>query len=59
MKCVSLPVDPGAKTRGEVATLQLVRRKTDVPVPRVIAFDDGPLMIISRTKSASSGSSWS
>ncbi|KAK0627893.1 phosphotransferase enzyme family-domain-containing protein [Immersiella caudata] len=40
MMRVSLPVDPGAKTRGEVATLQLVRRKTDIPVPRVIAFDD-------------------
>ncbi|KAK0645445.1 phosphotransferase enzyme family-domain-containing protein [Cercophora newfieldiana] len=40
MMRVSLPVDPGAKTRGEVATLQLIRRKTDVPVPRVIAFDD-------------------
>lgn len=40
---VSLPVEPGAKTRGEVATLQLVRRKTDVPVPKVIAFDDTSL----------------
>jgi len=37
---VSLPVDPANKTRGEVATLQLVRRKTDVPVPKVVAFDD-------------------
>ncbi|KAK3319446.1 phosphotransferase enzyme family-domain-containing protein [Apodospora peruviana] len=37
---VSLPVDPHNKTRGEVATLQLVRRKTDIiPVPEVIAFD--------------------
>ncbi|KAK4445488.1 phosphotransferase enzyme family-domain-containing protein, partial [Podospora aff. communis PSN243] len=40
MMRISLPVDPGAKTRGEVATLQLVRRKTDVPIPKVIAYDD-------------------
>ena len=40
MMRVSLPVDPRNKTRGEVATLQLVRRKTDIPVPEVIAFDD-------------------
>ncbi|KAK3307708.1 phosphotransferase enzyme family-domain-containing protein [Chaetomium strumarium] len=37
---VSLPVDPRHKTRGEAAALQLVRRKTDIPVPRVLAFDD-------------------
>ena len=37
---VSLPVDPGHKTRGEIATLRLVRRATDVPVPRVVAYDD-------------------
>jgi aminoglycoside phosphotransferase (APT) family kinase protein len=37
---VSLPVDPRHKTRGEAAALQLVRRKTDIPVPRVVAFDD-------------------
>ncbi|KAK5657632.1 hypothetical protein OQA88_2704 [Cercophora sp. LCS_1] len=37
---VSLPVDPGNKTCGEVTTLQLVRRKTDIPVPAVIAYDD-------------------
>ena len=37
---VSLPVDPGNKTRGEVTTLQLVRRKTDVHVPAVVAYDD-------------------
>ena len=40
MMRVTLPVDPGAKTRGEVAALQLVRRTTDVPVPAVVAFDD-------------------
>ncbi|KAK3391237.1 phosphotransferase enzyme family-domain-containing protein [Podospora didyma] len=40
MMRVSLPVDPHNKTRGEVTTLQLVRRKTDIPVPAVIAFDD-------------------
>ncbi|KAL0930133.1 uncharacterized protein CTRU02_214953 [Colletotrichum truncatum] len=37
---VSLPVDPGAKTRGEVATLRWLQRCTNTPVPRVIAFDD-------------------
>jgi aminoglycoside phosphotransferase (APT) family kinase protein len=37
---VSLPVDPHNKTRGEAATLQLVRRITDIPVPAVVAFDD-------------------
>lgn len=40
MMRISLPVDPGNKTRGEVMTLQLVRQKTDIPVPEVIAFDD-------------------
>lgn len=37
---VILPVDPHNKARGEVATLQLVRRKTDIPVPVVVAYDD-------------------
>ncbi|KAK7745384.1 hypothetical protein SLS53_002880 [Cytospora paraplurivora] len=37
---VSLPVHPHLKTRGEVATLQWVRDNTDVPVPKVIAFQD-------------------
>ncbi|KAK1584956.1 phosphotransferase enzyme family-domain-containing protein [Colletotrichum navitas] len=37
---VSLPVDPGDKTRGEVATLHWLRRWTSTPVPRVFAFDD-------------------
>ncbi|KAL2148632.1 hypothetical protein VTH82DRAFT_2186 [Thermothelomyces myriococcoides] len=36
---VSLPVDPRNKTLGEATTLDLVRRKTDVPVPAVVAFD--------------------
>jgi hypothetical protein len=40
MMRVSLPVDPRNKTRGEAATLELVRRKTDIPVPAVVAFDD-------------------
>ncbi|KAK3938329.1 phosphotransferase enzyme family-domain-containing protein [Diplogelasinospora grovesii] len=40
MMRVSLPVEPRYKTRGEVTTLQLIRRKTDVPVPKVVAFDD-------------------
>lgn len=37
---VSLPVDPRNKICGEAATLQLVRQKTDIPVPDVVAFDD-------------------
>jgi aminoglycoside phosphotransferase (APT) family kinase protein len=37
---VSLPVDPGHKTRGEVITLRWIRRMTHTPVPKVIAFDD-------------------
>ncbi|KAL2262406.1 hypothetical protein VTK26DRAFT_1455 [Humicola hyalothermophila] len=40
MMRVALPVDPGNKTRGEAATLQLLRRRTGVPVPAVVAFDD-------------------
>ncbi|KAK3687169.1 phosphotransferase enzyme family-domain-containing protein [Podospora appendiculata] len=40
MMRVSLPVDPRNKTRGEVATLRLVRRRTDIPVPQVVAFAD-------------------
>ncbi|KAJ4386803.1 hypothetical protein N0V93_009701 [Gnomoniopsis smithogilvyi] len=37
---VSLPVHPRHKTLGEVATLQWVRDNTDIPVPKVIAFQD-------------------
>lgn len=37
---VSLPVCPRTKTRGEVTTLQFLRRATTVPVPEVVAFDD-------------------
>lgn len=37
---VSLPVHPHSKTRGEVATLQWVRDNTDIPVPKVVAFQD-------------------
>jgi hypothetical protein len=36
---LSLPVDPRHKTLSEVATLEYVRAHTDVPVPRVVAFD--------------------
>lgn len=36
---VSLPVYPTLKTASEVATLRLVATRTDVPVPRIIAFD--------------------
>ncbi|KAK4184238.1 phosphotransferase enzyme family-domain-containing protein [Podospora australis] len=37
---VSLPVDPQNKTRGEVFTLGVLRQNTDIPVPKVIAYDD-------------------
>lgn len=37
---VMLPVSPHDKTRGEVATLRWVREHTNIPVPKVIAFDD-------------------
>lgn len=37
---VTLPVDPGYKTRGEVSTLRFIRENTTIPVPAVIAFDD-------------------
>lgn len=37
---VTLPVSPRYKTRGEVATLAWVREHTDIPVPKVIAFED-------------------
>ncbi|CAI6339207.1 unnamed protein product [Periconia digitata] len=37
---VSLPVCPRDKTRGEVSTLQWVSNHTQVPVPKVISFDD-------------------
>lgn len=36
---VSLPVDPGHKTLSETTTLAFVRANTDIPVPKVIAFD--------------------
>jgi Ser/Thr protein kinase RdoA (MazF antagonist) len=36
---VSLPVYPRLKTQSEVATINFVRRETDMPVPRIIAFD--------------------
>lgn len=37
---VSLPVYPHYKTRGEVTTMRWVHEHTDIPVPRVIDFDD-------------------
>lgn len=37
---VTLPVSPRYKTRGEVATLHWVREHTNIPVPKVIAFED-------------------
>lgn len=36
---VSLPVDPHLKTKSEVATIEFVRKATDMPVPRIIAFN--------------------
>ncbi|KAK4158978.1 phosphotransferase enzyme family-domain-containing protein [Cladorrhinum sp. PSN259] len=40
MMRISLPVDPRNKTRAEALTLRLVHRSTDIPVPKVIAFQD-------------------
>lgn len=37
---VSLPVDPRHKTAGEVATLRWIRKRSEMPVPKVVAFDD-------------------
>lgn len=37
---VLLPVYPRFKTRGEAATLQWVRNHTNIPVPKVVAFED-------------------
>lgn len=37
---ISLPVCPHHKTRGEVTTLRWVRENTDIPVPKIIDFDD-------------------
>ena len=36
---VSLPVDPHHKTKSEVATIEHVRRETDIPVPKILAYD--------------------
>jgi hypothetical protein len=36
---VSLPVYPRLKTLSEVTTINFVHRETDMPVPRIIAFD--------------------
>ncbi|KAH9889632.1 protein kinase-like domain-containing protein [Xylariomycetidae sp. FL2044] len=36
---LSLPVQPGLKTRSEVATLYWIHENTRLPVPEVIAFD--------------------
>lgn len=36
---ISLPVDPGAKTLSEVATLQFMRQYGSIPVPTVRAYD--------------------
>ena len=37
---VSLPVDPHYKISSEAATLDLIRTRTTIPVPKVIAHDD-------------------
>lgn len=39
---VSLPIDPGNKIRGEIATLQWLRRYTTLPVPEVIDYMASP-----------------
>ncbi|KAF1940271.1 kinase-like protein [Clathrospora elynae] len=36
---VSLPVDPRLKTESEVATINFIRKETDMPVARIVAFD--------------------
>ncbi|KAI9743459.1 MAG: hypothetical protein M1818_002771 [Claussenomyces sp. TS43310] len=36
---VTLPVDPHHKTSSEVATIEFIRQNTDVPVPKILAFD--------------------
>ena len=36
---VTLPVDPGHKVTSEVATINLIRKKTSIPVPRILAYD--------------------
>jgi aminoglycoside phosphotransferase (APT) family kinase protein len=36
---VSLPVDPHHKTESEIATIEHVRRETDMPVPHIMAYD--------------------
>ena len=36
---VSLPVDPHVKVESEAATIELVRQRTNINVPSVIAFD--------------------
>jgi aminoglycoside phosphotransferase (APT) family kinase protein len=37
---ITLPVDPSNKTNSEVATNNFVRQNTDIPVPKIFAFDD-------------------
>lgn len=37
---VTLPVDPFNKTNSEVATIKFVDENTDIPVPKIFAFDD-------------------
>ncbi|ESZ94202.1 hypothetical protein SBOR_5428 [Sclerotinia borealis F-4128] len=37
---VTLPVDPFNKTNSEVATINFIRQNTDIPVSRILAFDD-------------------
>ncbi|TVY36427.1 Altered inheritance of mitochondria protein, mitochondrial [Lachnellula subtilissima] len=37
---VTLPVDPSNKTNSEVATILFVGQNTDIPIPRIFAFDD-------------------
>ena len=37
---VSLPVDPKSKTLAEVNTLAFLEKQTNVPVPRVLAYND-------------------
>ena len=36
---VSLPVYPKLKTQSEVATINFIRKETEMPAPQIIAFD--------------------
>ncbi|KAL9120847.1 MAG: hypothetical protein Q9187_002596 [Circinaria calcarea] len=62
---LSQPVDPFYKTESEVATIELARHFTSIPVPRIYAYDssfDNPLglewMLMEKVYGKSLGSDW-